>query len=254
MTEPAIKELAMHCYRLEGASHLAAMKLDSIVQEFHEKNPIAMNGRNFGDIQKDHRAHSDFILAEIEKRDPALFKACGLDFETIQVAGKASLFYRSYARFPDIVAAPTKKPEYYMYVPVDYKGRHFVPKGGVLLDKKETDRAGDLLFAGGWLGNGPILKREESGVALPADFDRKTDMVVKGGYAGPKGAQYRYFKAEGRTLAMIRDHDGRREAISKSFSAFSRPYQIHRPSPYRLRRGKNQTHKKAITPGFNDGA
>lgn len=215
----SIKELAMQCYKLEGASHKAALRLSSLVQAYFEQDPVAMNGRNLGDIQKDYRTRAEYMLGELGGRAPELFEACGLNAETVQVHYNPNgKFHRAYARFPDIVAAPTKEPEFYMYVPVDYKGRHFVPEGAKLLNKQETDRAGDLLFAGGWLGNGPILKREDAGVAIPADFDPKTDRVQKGDARYAK-MHHRYFKAEGESLAFVEDYDRRRAAVSASFQA-----------------------------------
>lgn len=215
----SIKELSMQCYKLDGASHKAALELSSLVHAYFEQDPVALNGRNMGDIQKDYRARSDFMLAEIARRAPDLFEACGLNAQTVQIHYNSNgKFHRAYARFPDIVAAPTKEPEFYMYVPVDYKGRHFVPADAKLLNKQETDRAGDLLFAGGWLGNGPILKVEDKGVAIPSDFVAKSDRVQKGDSRYGK-MRHRYFKAEGESLAFVEDYDSRRAAVSASFQA-----------------------------------
>lgn len=206
------------CYRLEGESHRSATILDSIAREYFNRNLQAPNGRNFADIQKEHEEANAYILSEVKARAPELFEACGFGHESICVRKPHGLFYRSYKQSPDIFAAPTEKAEYYMYVPVDYKGEHFVPKDAVLLNEKEAERAGNLLFAGGWLGNAPILSSPDAGCHKPADFDpNKHDFWEPDERS--RQQEYRYFKAGGLTLELLEDFQHRQAEVAEDRNA-----------------------------------
>jgi hypothetical protein len=205
-------------FKLRGQSHLAALKLQSIVDEYMRLNPIQAGGRNLLDLGLEWDETSAYILSEIEKRDPDLFKACGFDQQAIQINDHGGLFFRAYSHYPDIIAAPTKKPEFFMYAPISYDGSYFAPEDAIELSEADADIVGEKLFAGEWLGNGAILARKGQGVALPDDFDQSVNPSYDKSLYG-REFDYLYFQASGESLKAAQDLKERQKKNSEGFNA-----------------------------------
>lgn len=201
-------------YKLEGVSLSAAKRLEQeIEKELETTSPLRLG--NVSDINKSWCAFYTRLLARLEKEAPEVLEHTGLHAGTTCVREKAQHFPRAYKKFPDIFLSPLNPPDYYMYVPTDYKGRHFVPADARLLDKKEEERVGNLLFAGGWLGNAPLVSTPENGIKTPEDFIPQTvfepeewnqnDLVC--------------FLAKGRSLDIIHDLEARTAVWQKKLDA-----------------------------------
>lgn len=189
-------------FELKGESLAAALRLEAEIRKELE----TVKPRNTGlmrDIQKDWEKFYDGLLRRLAAEAPELLQATGLASPAVQVRqGKDSL-PRAYREFPAIFSSPEKKPRYFMYAPVDYKGDHFTPRDGVRQNAKQERMLGSLLFADGWLGNAPLVSPKKVGVATPAGYAPAPDDGT-----GTTHTR-RTFIAGGESLAAIEDYQRR---------------------------------------------
>lgn len=190
-------------FELSGESLEAAKRLeDEIRKELETVKP--MNSGNMLAIQKSWESFYKGLVARLQQEQPGLLAQTGLAAPAVQVQeGKDSL-PRAYVEFPAIFSSPEEEPRYFMYVPVDYKGDYFKPEDGAQVDDAKAAQIDDLLFAGGWLGNAPLVTMTKEGTATPADYAPAPEAD------GEKTTHTRRtFVAGGESLAAIGDYEQR---------------------------------------------
>jgi hypothetical protein len=197
-------------YKLEGRSLTAAKKLEKLVESAFLAEKMSYSGRNLADIQREAVRFSRTLAERLAREEPAIMKAAGLLKPATVIHTEPGAHPRAYEVYPRIHASPRRARDYYMYVPVDYKGGHFAPPGAKAVTKKQEAAVENLLFAGGWLDNAPLLYRPERGIALPR------------GYAQPKAkapeTKLKVFIAAGRSLECVKDYAAAAKAHEKAVS------------------------------------
>lgn len=208
-------------YKLEGASLLAAQKVFGLTQRYLKQNPVSINGRNMGDINKDYDDAYSLVKQQIERDHPELLKAIGLDQPSTRVVDTYGHFQRAYHVFPSIWISEIDH-SIYLYSPLDYKGQHFVPKDGVRLSEKEADEAGKKVFMEGWGSPAPVLPQKEDACDMPADFTPLKHIVFKNDpLLRAHGAKHhRFFKLDknGKSAQLLAEYKDRRSSRSHDFS------------------------------------
>ncbi len=185
-------------FELDGKSFEAAEMLSILTRiRTHDRKP--KNSGNMGEIMKSWQAFYEQFLADLEIENPDILKDTGLTSPSLVIKEKKYSAPRAYLEYPAIFIAPLKKLKMYMYVPVAHDGSHFVPEGARKLDAEETAKVGDLLFAGGWLGNAPVFERKAEGCELPNGFVRTPHSDLKNSYVS---VTFNYL-ASGQTLEAV---------------------------------------------------
>lgn len=210
------------CYELKGASLAAARALEAEVARAVRQAP-PKNAGNLLEIQQSWQAFYQKLIARLGAENPQLLQATGLDAPALQIRQDAGAFARAYQVYPQIFASPEQTPRYFMYVPLAGDGAHFVPQDALLLDARQEKAAGALLFAGGWLGNAPLVDRAARGVAVPASANIDTPSLQFNRAAKPQGRVEQCFLAAGRSLAIVQDYETRltqyNDAVTRAFDA-----------------------------------
>lgn len=208
------------CYELKGASLAAARELESeLEKQIKIRQP--MQSGNMGDIQRDWQGFYGELLARLEKEKPQLLADTGLTTPSTYLQALIGGKYpRAYHEYPSIFLSPQKTPRYFMYVTCGIDGKDFVPKDAVLLKGKKAAAIGDLLFAGGWLGNAPLVSVPKRGVALDvADPVVKKELAsIKRQFNKEPNAK-RMFVAAGKSLQLVREFQKREKTYETAVSA-----------------------------------
>lgn len=194
------------CYELQGKSLEAARWLS---RELH-REILAVRPKqegNLAEIQVNWKAMYDGLFKRLKRENPEMLAATGLLSPAVCVYQAGPSCPRSYVEYPAIIASPQKAPRFFIYAPVDYKGNHFVPPDAKRLDAKEQAAADSLLFAGGWLGNGPLLDMGKTGTALPADYSHVPSAAAS---FNDKNRSYRCYIARGESLKIVEDFNRRK--------------------------------------------
>lgn len=156
-------------YELDGKSLTAAQNLEEIYRVCAELyNP--KNTGNLKDIGDDWQKFYSYLVDYLQDKHIDVMLETGLASPSLCVYQGYATLPRCYREYPEIYLSPEREPRYFMYVPEGYDGSAFVPEDARLLDKTEANQVGDLLFAGGWLGNAPIVGLKKQGYALPDDY------------------------------------------------------------------------------------
>lgn len=201
-------------FELKGRSLDAALRLEAALrQAIDDADPKPKSEGYLNEIQ----ASWDKFYADFQKRlaaeQPDLLELAGLNARTVQVRHEKGTLPRAYSEVPHIFSSPEQNPRYFMYVPVDYKGGHYTPVDGVHLDDQQTQHVDNLLFAGGWLGNAPLVTAKKQGVATPADYDPLQNDFASASYR-PSGT-WKVFMVEGESQRIVEDYE-RRQAEWKN--------------------------------------
>ncbi|MDE1151752.1 MAG: hypothetical protein PW788_04365 [Micavibrio sp.] len=192
-------------FELKGESLAAAKRLGAeIEKELQTVKPL-QTGR-MDHIQQSWNDFYDGLTRRLEKEAPEVLQATGLTSPATQVFQGKQTLPRAYLEYPAIFLSPEKEPRYFMYSPVDYKGDFFTPQDAKLLGDKKNAVVGELLFAGGWLGNAPLVSRKKSGVSTPADYNPATNDALKKSYNYAANRGQRCFIAGGESLAAVQDN------------------------------------------------
>lgn len=162
------------------------------------------------EIRDSWTAMYDGLLNRLEQENPLLLKKTGLKDPATMVYKDVQSFPRAYEEYPQIFTSPEENPRYFMYVPVDYNGNHFVPEDARHITGKEESQIGDLLFAGGWLGNAPIVSTEKKGVPTPPDYVAPSISKLKQAFSHSPNDKI-VFLAKGASLQSIQDYNSRKE-------------------------------------------
>ncbi len=212
-----MKNNRMVVYKLAGRSLAAAMRLEEELRRELKTVPVVHAG-TFKDIGDSWNALYKGLLARLEQEAPEVLELTGLNARAVQVFQEPQTLPRAYAEAPHIFLSPEKNPEYFMYVPVDYKGRYFAPADGIKLNAKEEQITGDRLFAGGWLGNAPIVAVTKQGVATPADYTPPPKSALRKAFPYMPNDRV-CFLAAGRSLAAVADYNARKEEWQRCLKA-----------------------------------
>ncbi len=192
-------------FELKGKSLDAAKRLVAELERAVQKNQPLQSGR-MDHIQESWAQFYDALTKRLSKEDPALLQATGLSSPVTQVFQGKQTLPRAYLAYPAIFGSPEKEPRYFMYAPVSHDGKYFTPEDAVVLTGKKAAAVDNLLFAGGWLGNAPLVSMRKTGVATPADYDpAQNDRLKKQfDYAGTRSQLC--FIAGGESLAAVEDY------------------------------------------------
>lgn len=196
-------------YALAGRALEAAQRLEQELQR-ELKTVAVMRSGNMKDMGDSWDAMYKGLLERLDREAPEILELTGLKSPATQVFKGAQTLPRAYQEYPQIFASPEKKPMLYMYAPVDYKGAHFVPVDSVPMTGKQADRVGDLLFAGGWLGNAPLVSVRKEGVATPADYKAPGKTALRKAFSHMSNDRV-CFLAAGRSLDIVQDYRARTE-------------------------------------------
>ena len=196
------------CYELKGASLAAARALEAEVVRAVRETPPKNEG-NLLEIQQSWQAFYQKLIARLAADNPQLLAATGLDAPALQIRQEKGGFARAYQVYAQIFTSPERAPRYFMYVPVAADGAHFVPQDAVRLDARQEKAVGALLFAGGWLGNAPLVDRASQGIALPPGVKVETPQLQFNRAAKPQGRVEQCFLAAGRSLENVQDYEAR---------------------------------------------
>lgn len=208
-------------YKLAGRSLEAALRLGEELQaEIAQKRPQQTG--TLKDIGDSWQSVYSALKTRLASEAPELLTETGLTSPSVQIFQGPQSLPRAYEVYPDIIVSPERNPEYFMYVPVDYKGDHYVPADGILQSEQEVGRLSARLFADGWLGNGPIVATPRKGVETPADYIAPAQSELRAAF--PYAANDRTcFLAEGRSLAAVKDlrrrTDEWKQSIDQVFTA-----------------------------------
>lgn len=201
-------------FELQGKSLKAAKALTIAVDAAAQKEKPRQLG-NLLDIRNDWMRLYATLHETLRAEQPDVLKSTGLLSPATVVYKERNILPRAYTEYPHIFSSPEKNPRFFMYCPIDYQGHHFSPPGGRLIEGNEIAHTGNLLFAGGWLGNAPIFNIDKSGIPTPADYK-----PPRLGRAQDEFEQVRRqntsvcFVAAGRSLQIIKDIAG----FDKNFS------------------------------------
>lgn len=196
-------------YELSGRALAAAKQLEQEIRTELETVSVMRSG-NVRDMEDSWNAMYQGLLARLATEAPDVLKYTGLTSPCVRVFEGVQTFPRAYQEYPHIFTSPEQNPRYFMYAPLDYKGDHFVPADSKRLSGKAEEKTGDLLFAGGWLGNAPIVNVKREGVATPADYvaPSKSDLRKEFSYQSNDRVT---FLAAGQSLALVEDYRARTE-------------------------------------------
>lgn len=194
-------------YALEGRALDAAKRLEEELRKELERVPVLRAG-NMKDIGDSWDAMYKGFLARMEKEAPEILALTGLTSPAIQVFKGVQTLPRAYIEYPQIFTSPEKEPRYFMYAPIDYKGEHFSPVDCKRIRGKEAGKIDNLLFAGGWLGNAPIVSVKKEGVATPADYVAPTESALRKSFSYVQNDRV-CFLPGGRSLEAVNDYRAR---------------------------------------------
>ncbi len=207
-------------YKLAGRSLEAALLLERELAKELLTVPVLQKGK-INDIRDSWDGMYKGLLARLEKESPDVLTLTGLNSPAVQVFQGPQTLPRAYVEFPKIFSSPKKTPEYFMYAPVDYKGRYFVPADAVLLTDKEEQIINNRLFAGGWLGNAPIVSVKKPGVATPADYVAPSAVKLRKAFSYAQNDRVIYLAA-GRSLEIVEDYRARTQDWESKIKAACR--------------------------------
>ena len=160
----------------------------------------------------------------LQKTNPFLLHELGLTMPVIQVTNAIEGLPRAYQVYPAIYLNQSPEPgrarAFYIYAPVDYRGRSFEPREADELKDESKQRIGSMLFADGWNTPPAVLPMRQKGVKRPDDFDLSRHYAH--GTARPSNSQA-IFVAEGPSLEMLDDFH-RREQQSATASGTVQEY------------------------------
>ena len=205
-------------FELKGKSLQAALDLEKeLEKEIARVKP--KNTGNLADIQGSWKNLYVGLLTRLEKENPDLLIATGLHQAAIQIREMPDSYPRAYLEYPQIFLSPEKSPRYFMYAPIDYKGDFFKPQDALAVTDKKQERAiGELLFAGGWLGNAPLIDMQRQGTALPKEYQALMSDTFS---SAAKKSDILCFIAAGRSLAIVHEYEAAKAsydaAVSKMF-------------------------------------
>jgi hypothetical protein len=200
-------------YELSGRALDAAKRLEQELRKELQTVPVKQSG-NLKEIGDSWDAMYKGLLARLAKEAPEVLELTGLKAPATQVFKGVQTLPRAYREYPQIFTSPEQQPRYFMYAPVDYKGDHFTPADSKKLGGKEEARVGDLLFAGGWLGNAPIVGVRKEGVATPADYKPPSASALRKQFSYMPNDRV-CFIAGGRSLALVKDFRARNKDWEK---------------------------------------
>ena len=250
-------------YELKGASLAAAHSIDHLLMIAVEKYKPQNTG-NLAEIRKSWDEFYEIFMEEISQTEPELLDHIGLTTAAITVQSEKDALPRAYKEHPLVFASPEKRPRYFMYSPVDYKGQHFKPEDGQKITGKDEQAIGELLFAGGWLGNSPLISPAVRGVALPQDYQLHSNpksLTEEFKHTRPT-ATYRVFTLQGRAQDLITDFQTRKDeneaAMTSVFDAIKEAcaetfpeMKIEKPDLYVNQSGSYGTADRAASFSFS---
>ena len=191
-------------YKLQGKSLAAAKELEKFAETHWKAQPPVVYPINMLDLQRRSQEIYAAMMRKLHDENPALEAATGLDKPVTKVLSGIESSPRAYVSWPEIfTTAVGPKSEYFMYAPISHDGSHFEPEDGVALNEKQEQRAGNLLWAGGWIGNAPLAPRPDFGVPVPAGFDPATSNILQRNGLSSETETVRVFKAAGASLAAV---------------------------------------------------
>jgi hypothetical protein len=201
-------------YRLEGQSYECAARIASILQQSLKSCPLVAN-----DVEEFKSLKTLFnrkAFETIENSSPEIIEQAGLRHGSTQIYTYELGEPRAYINYPVIYAHPDNKDDVYMVCPLDYKGEHFIPDGGVKLDENQTRKIAGHLFKGGWLENPPFLEKTEHGTELPENYDPLTDISFINGEDNTGLENIKIYRAQGRSLEVVKDFVKRQQNFNDS--------------------------------------
>jgi len=207
-------------YALAGRALEAAQRLEQELRKELQTVPVKQSG-NLKEIGDSWDAMYKGLLTRLAREAPEVLALTGLKAPATQVFKGPQTLPRAYAEHPQIFTSPEEKPLYFMYAPVDYKGNHFVPADSVQLNDKQTAKVDNLLFAGGWLGNAPIVSVKKRGVATPADYVPPTESELRKAFSYMPNDRV-CFLASGRSLEIVNDYRARTKDWERKIKAACR--------------------------------
>src|SRR6218665_2043869 len=131
-------------YALAGRALDAALRLDAELRRELESVPVLQSG-NMKDIGDSWDAMYKGLLARLEHEAPEVLQLTGLKSPATQVFQGPQTLPRAYNEYPQIFTSPEKKPMFFMYSPIGYKGKQFVPADSVPLNEKQITNNNNLL-------------------------------------------------------------------------------------------------------------
>ncbi len=207
-------------YALAGRSLEAALRLERELAKELQTVPVLQKG-SLRDIGDSWDGMYKGLLARLEKDAPHVLTLTGLKSPAVQVFKGPQTLPGAYEEYPKIFSSPEKIPAYFLYAPVDYKGRHFVPADAVLLTDKESQNIDNRLFAGGWLGNAPIVSIKKQGVATPTDYVAPSETELRKAFSYAKNDHVTYLAA-GRSLEIVEEYRARTREWERKIKAACR--------------------------------
>lgn len=210
--------MEQNLYELDGASLQAAQNL-----EYHVTVAVRkfqpQNSGNLAEISASWQSFYKKLMAELQDSDPDVLQQTGLTTPSYVVLEERGAEPRCYSEYPAIFTSPEEKPRYFMYVPVAYNGKEFVPTDARLIEGPEKQSIGDLLFAGGWLGNAPLVVIERAGLVLPEDFKPTSQDKLRDSF----NAQGHSYLLSGKAIDQIKSYKKTLEthsaSVNKAFDA-----------------------------------
>lgn len=201
---------------LTGKSREMAHELDQLVLRFYDDNPVPLNGRNMGDIQKDYAERMLRFQAMLKEQKAHLLDAIGLNTPVTQVSRYKDGYPRAYTNYPALFVShkkqPDGKPVYLLHCPIGYNGDRFAPAAS----KPVADDAFDGSDFGyivhkkyGFISEAPIMYRGSHGCALPPDYEQKRSRSLQAYFGVADTRTQVCFVAGPKTLELVRDHDKR---------------------------------------------
>tara|TARA_B100001179_G_C18593242_1_gene405749 strand:- start:1084 stop:2283 length:1200 start_codon:yes stop_codon:yes gene_type:complete len=177
---------------LPDSKAMEAIKSVAKAKAQESRNHDLPQSGNLADIQKKYRKFEKAVLEKLEQKNPESLESIGLKTGLTRVFEKASGILRAYDvkpaiyydRFPDGEGGYATR--FFLFSPVDYKGKYFVPENSKLIEGDELEQVNSYLFAGGWSSPGCLLSTPEKGVVLPEGFDGANDQVIGQSYQAPK--------------------------------------------------------------------
>lgn len=148
-------------YELKGESLISAYALDSLQQMTAHDLTRTYNG------DKDaYKADIDMLLHQLGQKTPST--------RISLTEGSAP---RAYAHYPAVFFHPGDNTRAYMFAPVDFKGRYFMPADAVKLTENQAKTISIGLWAGGWSDPAPVTPVIPAhGIPMPMDFDRRSPL------------------------------------------------------------------------------
>ena len=204
-------------FELKGRALRAAKLLEQELKQELSAVPVKNSG-NIKDISDSWDTMYEGLIKRLDQDAPGILNETGLTSPSIMVYKGVQSLPRAYKEHPAIFTSPEQNPRYFMYSPVDYKGDYFKPLDSKLLSKKEEQRVGDLLFAGGWLGNAPIVSIKKIGVATPEDYSPPTTSELRKSFSHMPNDRV-VFLAQGKTLDLVNDYNDRTKKWKKAINA-----------------------------------